>query len=65
MAISHLTRGGAATLYRTCPECGADVQVLGGRWLALHRDERPMYSRLLLGASRCPGSLLLVSRRPR
>ena len=65
MAVSHLTRGDTATVYRTCPECGADVQVLGGRWLALHRDERSVYSHLLLGATRCPGSLLLVSRRRR
>ena len=65
MALSHLTRSGAATQYRTCPECHAEVPVLGGRWLALHRDERSVYSHLLLGASRCPGSLLLVSRRAR
>jgi hypothetical protein len=65
MAVSHVTRSDTATLYRACPECGADVPVLGGRWLALHRDERSVYSRLLLGASRCPGSLLLVSRRAR
>jgi len=45
----------------TCPECGAIVAVLGGRWLAVHREGSPEYAYPRGVSDRCFGSLLTVS----
>jgi len=45
----------------TCPECGASVPVVGGRWLYVHREGSAEYAQPR-GANglRCPGSLFPV-----
>lgn len=45
---------------QVCPECGATVQVLRGRWLVLHREGVAGYDYPAMGRRRCPGSLLSV-----
>lgn len=52
-----------STSTRQCPECGACVEVLAGRWLTVHRDRRGEHAQLVLGRSRCLGSLLMVAER--
>ena len=57
----HQTRQSSVTGRATCPECGASVPVVGGRWLYVHREGSAEYAypRGDNGA-RCPGSLFPV-----
>ena len=49
----------------TCPECGASVPVVGGRWLYVHREGSAEYAYPRGdGAARCPGSLFPVRPVP-
>jgi hypothetical protein len=46
----------------TCPECGASVPVVGGRWLYVHREGSAEYAYPRGdNALRCPGSLFPVA----
>ena len=49
----------------TCPECGASVPVVGGRWLYVHREGSAEYAYPRgNSAVRCPGSLFPVGPPP-
>jgi hypothetical protein len=46
----------------SCPECGASVPIVAGRWLHVHREGSAEYAYPRgSGPRRCPGSLLPVS----
>ena len=46
----------------SCPECGATVPVVAGRWLHVHREGSAEYAYPRGGGPRrCPGSLLPIS----
>ncbi len=55
-------RRSSVTGRATCPECGASVPVVGGRWLYVHREGTAEYA-YPRGDSglRCPGSLFPVA----
>jgi hypothetical protein len=56
------TRQSSVTGRATCPECGASVPVVGGRWLYVHREGSPEYAYPRGdNAARCPGSLFPVA----
>ena len=58
---NHATSApGVGRQIATCPECGAAVPVLGGRWLAVHREGSAVYAYPRGVTERCPGSLLTV-----
>jgi hypothetical protein len=59
---THQTRQpGASAVRATCPECGASVPVVGGRWLYVHRKGSAEYAYPRgENAGRCPGSLFPV-----
>ena len=55
------TRQSSVTGRATCPECGASVPIVGGRWLYVHREGSAEYAYPRGdGAQRCPGSLFPV-----
>lgn len=57
----HQTRQSNVTGRATCPECGASVPVVGGRWLYVHREGSAEYAYPRgNGGARCPGSLFPV-----
>lgn len=47
-----------------CPECGALVDLLRGRWILVHREGSSGYEFPAQGRRRCPGSLLQVVPLP-
>ena len=57
----HQARPSNVTVRATCPECGASVPVVGGRWLYVHREGSAEYAYPRgNGGARCPGSLFPV-----
>jgi len=57
--LRHLSSGGGlAEPTAVCPECGATVAVLGGGWLAVHRQGSSEYAYPRGHSQRCAGSLL-------
>jgi len=57
----HQARQSNVTGRATCPECGASVPVVGGRWLYVHREGSAEYAYPRgSGGARCPGSLFPV-----
>jgi hypothetical protein len=57
-------RPSSVTGRATCPECGASVPVVGGRWLYVHREGSAEYAYPRGNrAARCPGSLFPVDPR--
>ncbi len=52
----------SGTLSRaTCPECGASVPVVRGRWLLVHNTGSPEYAYPRSDRPRCLGSFMPVS----